>query len=67
MIASMTLADIQTKYAEIHTPEEVAQFPTDLKACKWEQIGTLAKQTTWSVHRLKTNADCESVESLQVG
>ena len=26
MIASMTLAEIQAKYADVHTPEEVAQF-----------------------------------------
>ena len=37
MIASMTLADIQTKYAEIHTPEEVAQFQENMtNSKKWK-------------------------------
>ena len=37
MIASMTLAEIQAKYADVHTPEEVAQFQENMtNSKKWK-------------------------------
>ena len=39
MIASMTLAEIQAKYAEVHTPEEVAQFQENMtNSKKWKVV-----------------------------
>ena len=37
MLTSMTLAEIQTKYADIHTPDEVAQFHQNMNnSKKWK-------------------------------
>ena len=37
MIASMTLAEIKTKYADVHTPEEVAEFKENMtNSKKWK-------------------------------
>ena len=39
MIASMTLAEIQTKYSDIHKPDEVAQFHQNMdNSKKWKVV-----------------------------
>ena len=45
MIASMTLAEIQTKYSDIHTPDEVAQFHQNMdNSKKWKVV---KNEWTW--------------------
>ena len=45
MIASMTLAEIQAKYADVHTPEEVAQFQENMtNSKKWKIV---KNEWTW--------------------
>ena len=44
-LISMTLAEIQAKYSEIHTPEEIAQFHNNMDASKkWKKGKT---EWTW--------------------
>ena len=39
MLTSMTLAEIQAKYSEIHTPEEIEQFHQNMKnSNKWKVV-----------------------------
>ena len=39
MLTSMTLAEIQTKYSDIHTPDEVAQFHQNMdNSKKWKVV-----------------------------
>ena len=45
MLTSMTLAEIQAKYSEIHTPEEIAQFHQNMdNSKKWKVV---KNEWTW--------------------
>ena len=44
MIASMTLAEIQAKYADVHTPEEVAQYQENMtNSQKWRAQSVMVR------------------------
>ena len=64
MLTSMTLAEIQAKYSEIHTPEEIEQFHQNMdNSKKWKVVKNEWTCTIWKrgqIHFRAKNQDAVS-------